>query len=240
MSNQHSELQWTTSEYQSGAACFLCSEDSQVVNIGSAECPRCSPTVTLDLSHGQRVLEHIGAHVLHDPGLNKSTPLCGLCLRPAPLCQFFLKKGKGANGRLRVNETLSRGCLVKVKYAYHVASKSTASSPCSNVPIQCPLCPNADPVVWRYFMKTHFREVHPNAPILKYDHLWKISNFEISEMKKIWAKRLIVTATRTRKTKIPPLIISEDHRAQIPRCYNIIRPILEGNHSHTFTLEMTL
>jgi hypothetical protein len=88
-------------------------------------------------------------------------------------------------------------------------------------------------------MKTHFREVHPNAPILKYDHLWKISNFEISEMKKIWAKRLIVTATRTRKTKVPPLIISEDHCAQIPRCYNIIRPIPEGNHSHTFTLEMT-
>ena len=238
MSNQRSELQCTTSEYQSGAACFLCCKDSQVVDIGSADCPRCSPTVTLDLSHGQRVLEHIGAHVLHDPGLNKSTPLCGLCLRPAPLCQFFLKKGKGANGCLRVNETLSRGCLVKVK-SYHVASKSTASSLCSNVPIQCPLCPNADPVVWHYFLKTHFWEVHLNAPILKYDHLWKISNFEISEMKKIWVKRLIVMATRTRKTKVPSLIISEDHHTQIPRCYNIIRPIPEGNHSHIFTLEMT-
>jgi len=78
-------------------------------------------------------------------------------------------------------------------------------------------------------MKTHFWKVHPNAPILKYDHLWKISNFEISEMKKIWAKRLIVMA----------MIISKDHHAQIPRCYDIIRPIPEGNHSHTFTLEMT-
>jgi hypothetical protein len=35
-----------------------------------------------------------------------------------------------------LDETLSRGCLVKLKYAYYVASKSTASSPCSNVPIQ--------------------------------------------------------------------------------------------------------
>ena len=163
-----------------------------MVDIGSADCPRCSPTITLDLSQGQRVLEHVGAHVLHDPGLDKSTPLCGLCLRPAPFCQIFLKKGKGAQGRMGINASLSKGCLMKVKYAYHVASKSTASSPCSNVPIHCPLCPNIEPAVWRYFMRIHFQEVHPNAPISKYDHLWKLSNFEISEMKKIWAKRLII------------------------------------------------
>lgn len=224
VSNQSSALHEIAYKYRIGAACFLCNEDLQVVDIGSADCPRCSPTITLDLSQGQRVLEHIGAHVLHDPGLDKSTPLCGLCLRPAPLCQFFLKKGKGAQGRMGINGSLSKGCLMKVKYAYHVASNSTASSPCSNVPIQCPLCPNVEPAVWRYFMRIHFQEMHPNAPILKYDHLWKLSSFEISEMKKIWAKRLITTATRTRKRKFPRLVISEDHRAQIPqRCrYNVI------------------
>ena len=35
-------------------------------------------------------------------------------------------------------------------------------------------------------------------------------------MKKIWAKRGKVTTNRTKKSKIPPLTISEDHRARIP------------------------
>jgi len=33
--------------------------------------PHCIPVMTLDLSQGQRVLEHIGAHLLHDPGLTQ-------------------------------------------------------------------------------------------------------------------------------------------------------------------------
>ncbi|KAF8152359.1 hypothetical protein B0H34DRAFT_724881 [Crassisporium funariophilum] len=112
------------------------------------------PTVTLDLSQGQRVLEHIGAHVLHDPSLDRSMPLCGLCLRPSPMCQFFLKKGKGA-------------------HASGVASESTASSPCSNVPIHCPLCPKSDPAIWRYFFRIHFQQKHPNAPLAQYENIWK-------------------------------------------------------------------
>ncbi|KAF8812763.1 hypothetical protein BYT27DRAFT_7182508 [Phlegmacium glaucopus] len=56
-----------------------------------------------------------------------------------------------------------------------IAAESTASSPCSNVPIHCPICPKANPAI-------------------KYERLWKLSN---------------------KKSKIPPLVISESHRARI-------------------------
>ena len=117
-------------------------------------CPQCSPAVSLDLSQGQRVLEHIGAHILHDPGITQSTEICGLCLRPPPFCKFFLSKGKGANRSQKINQTLFRGCLVKMKYSYSIAAESSPSSPCSNVPMTCPLCSKTAPKMWSYSCET--------------------------------------------------------------------------------------
>jgi hypothetical protein len=65
-------------------------------------------------------------------------------------------------------------------------------------------------------MKVHFEEKHKSLPLIKYAHLWKLSNFEKVEMNKVWLKRGKVTAKRTKKAKIPQLIISENHRARIP------------------------
>jgi len=178
-----------------------------------SDCPWCSPMITLNLSQGQRVLEHIGVHILYDPVVLQSMPLCGLCLRPAPLCQFFLTKGKGANGNVRIDQKASRGCLMTLNYSYSIAATSTSSSPCSNVPMCCELCSKSDPAIWRYFMKTHFQEKHPNTPIAKYEHVWTLSNFEMSEMKKIWGKRTKVTVNWVKKVTLQ---ISEDHCAQIP------------------------
>jgi hypothetical protein len=204
----------------SGMVCFVCESDQDLHVLGSSDCPRCSPCVSLDLSQGQRVLEHVGAHHLLDPGVDRSMELCGLCLRPAPLCQFFLTKGKGSKGKPKINDKFSKGCLMPVKFSYNVASQSSSASPCSNVPIQCPICPTTDPAVWRYSLKPHFNTKHKTLVLSgKYDHLWKLSNFEMTEMKKIWAKRATVATKRTRKSKIPPLVVSEDHRAQIPTRY---------------------
>jgi hypothetical protein len=80
----------------------------------------------------------------------------------------------------------------------------------------CPLCSTSAPAVWKYFMKVHFQEAHKLAPISKYEHLWVLSNFETGEMKKIWAKRRNVVVKRTKKSKLAPLVISEDHCAHIP------------------------
>ena len=139
-----------------GSACFVCETDQYLGDIGrlnTSDCPRCSPTIALDLTQGQRVLDHIGAHILFDAAvIGSQSPLCGLCLLPSSLCQTFLTKGKGGNRNPQVDQKLSRGCLMKVKYSYGTAAKSSPSSPCSNVPIHCPICPISDPAIWRYFM----------------------------------------------------------------------------------------
>ena len=106
-----------------------------------------------------------------------------------------------------------------MNYSYGIAAESTASSPCSNVPIHYPICPKNDPAIWKYFMRVHFEEKHKTFDLTKYERLWKPSNFERSEMKKIWTRRGKVTMKRTKKSKIPPLIISESHRARIPGMY---------------------
>ncbi|KAF8161442.1 hypothetical protein B0H34DRAFT_673382 [Crassisporium funariophilum] len=59
----------------SGSACFICESDRDLENIGSittSDCPQCSPAVTLDLTQGQRVIEHIGSHILFDPSVIQS------------------------------------------------------------------------------------------------------------------------------------------------------------------------
>jgi len=179
------------------------------------ECTLCTPTVTLDLSQNQRILEHAAAHILHDPKVEKSTEPCGLCLRPSPLCCLFLKKGKGASRTLKVDKYT--GCLIKPSFSYGVASESSRSSPCSNVPIACPLCPAKDtPAVWKYNMKYHMQKMHSTATLSTHEHLWKLSNFEIVEMKAIWAKRHNVVIKRSKKSKAPELIVSDTHRSCIP------------------------
>jgi hypothetical protein len=142
----------------------------------TSDCPRCLPTVTLDLCR-------IYCMIL--PSFDQSS----LCLRQSQLCQFYLTKGRGANGNLRINQKTSKGCLVKMNYSYGIAAESTASSPCSNVPIYCPICPKTDPAIWKYFMKVHFEEKHKTLDLTKYEHLWRLSNFKKFEIKKIWIKR---------------------------------------------------
>ena len=68
-------------------------------------------------------------------------------------------------------------------------------------------------------MKVRFEEKHKTLDRTKYEHLWKLSNFEGSEMKKIWAKQGKVTAKRTKKSKVAPLVTSENHRARVPSTY---------------------
>jgi hypothetical protein len=43
----------------------------------------------------------------------------------------------------------------KIPFAYAVAATSTPSSPSSNVPMRCPICPAAAPCVWRYNLFYH-------------------------------------------------------------------------------------
>jgi hypothetical protein len=204
------------SKLTSGEVCFVCESDEGMEEFeenSTGTCPNCSPVVTIDAKQGQRLLAHIGAHILHDPKVDRLSKPCGLCLRPSPMCQFFLKKGKGANGNITLNTTLSKGCPNMIKFSYGVAGKSSESSPCSNVPIPCPLCSKGEPGIWRYNMKYHIMALHPLAQLSRYEDLWTISNFEKTEMKHIWHARQKVPVKRPANHL--PMATSKAHTSRL-------------------------
>ncbi|KZP23238.1 hypothetical protein FIBSPDRAFT_737876, partial [Athelia psychrophila] len=176
-------------------------------------CPRCKPTVTFDLSQPQRVLEHIASHILHDIAIDRDLEACGLCLRPSPQCQLQLQKPKGCNGNPAVNINAS-SCPNLIKFQYKVAAHSSPSSPCSNVPISCPLC---SAVIWRYNLCVHFRKQHQSSLHLpQYTAIWTLSNIETYEMAKIWKERHKKVIKRGRKKVVAPrLRISEAHSSRL-------------------------
>ncbi|ESK82251.1 hypothetical protein Moror_15507 [Moniliophthora roreri MCA 2997] len=178
------------------------------------KCPSCSPKVELNTKNAQSVLAHMGAHVLFD---NKTTPRtgqhCGFCLRPWPVCSIYLGKWKGSAGGVFIDMKRSTcGNLLKLLYA--TAQKCTQSSPCTNIPIQCPLCPN-DLTVFKYNFPEHFATKHPTVAPAGYQSLWAITDIEKELMHDIWKGRHQVVKRRKGKKKSgPPLPISEAHSSR--------------------------
>lgn len=70
-------------------------------------------------------------------------------------------------------------------------------------------------------MKIHFEQNHRQL-MLKHEDLWTLSNFETAEMARIWGNWATVLTKCTRKSKLSPLVVSKNHRAQIPPMYTII------------------
>ena len=81
----------------------------------------------------------MGAHILHDESM-ASQEVCEICLRPLPMCQIFLKKGRSESRGFSVNKEGS-SCINLVRFRYSSgAVQCKANLPCSNVPVICPLC----------------------------------------------------------------------------------------------------
>ncbi|KAF8234069.1 hypothetical protein L208DRAFT_1263736, partial [Tricholoma matsutake] len=144
--------------------CFVCQEDEATDHPGNIryetlDCSTCGPRVQVNRSNGQCILEHMGAHILFNSTIDNpnSEELCGLCLRLSPMCRLNLKKGHGATVGYNININSST-CINLVRFKCTTAACSSDASPCSNVPIICPLCPAKSPVVWTYNLCTHFWE----------------------------------------------------------------------------------
>jgi hypothetical protein len=63
-------------------------------------------------------------------------------------------------------------------------------------------------------MKYHFNCVQPNIKGLQlqiYTHVWELSDLEITKMKEKWVDCQQVVVKHTKKSKLPPLVISEAH-----------------------------
>ncbi|KAJ7486985.1 hypothetical protein FB451DRAFT_1026796 [Mycena latifolia] len=198
-----------------GKACFLCEHDQSGREIDlepQTNCLKCDPPVPLDIKHGQRVLEHCAAHILHDPSLNRLHELCGLCLRPAPMCTFYLRK---SNGTYQIDWERST-CLYKIAFQYSIAAKSTLpGSPCSNVPVNCKQCGPKKPAVWKYNLGAHFRNFHrlPNPETWQMDVT--IAPGEVDALYQIWDKRQQYPKPRNMKKNLKALGISEQHSSRL-------------------------
>lgn len=201
----------------SGGACFVCeaTNDTTADLDGHGDCPRCGPSVKLDWKQTQRVLEHMGAHILHDATLNSSDEFCGLCLRPSPMCQIYMSKGRGAGGRLRVDWVRSN-CPNLVRFNYKSAAQSSERSPCSNVPVICSNCPPSSPAVWRYSLHSHYRMHHRITSENLFPTRVVLSRSEKDGMKQIWDNRFNRRKTYFKKKKRGnALAVSEAHRSRL-------------------------
>lgn len=178
-------------------------------------CTLCNTGFEFSTKLGHRALEHMGAHVLFDPSINREDEPCGLCLRPSSLCRIFLARGAG--GKLKLNPLRSSGCGNWQAFRYSVAAKSTATSPCSNVPVACPICADKlSPAVWKYNLRSHIMSKHPSALLSRYSLLWELTRFETSQMTLFWRERLNIVVRRPGKSKeAAKIVISEAHTSTI-------------------------
>jgi hypothetical protein len=161
-----------------GNAAFLCESENESNQDGygliaeSAKCLCCQPPVPCDPDRVHKVLSHVGAHILFDKSLDLTLELCGLCLRPLPNCIFYLRKGKGTGSSCQVDHRKTR-CPNLRRFAYLSAATEAPNSPCTNVPIICPLCPSSAGTIWKYNAQIHFSKHHPSTVLS--DHLYNIT-----------------------------------------------------------------
>lgn len=153
----------------------------------------------------------MAAHILFDPKVIREHQPCGLCLRSAPVCLFIVAKRDGHPNR--INWKTSIGCQNPVHFQYANAEKSTTASPCSNVPLNCPLCPLKSPAVWRYNLKYHIMDQHSNTPRDRYRDLWEISDTEVKALRTVWNTRNRggTTSKRGNESSKKKIIISDAH-----------------------------
>ncbi|KAI0317084.1 hypothetical protein OF83DRAFT_1059247, partial [Amylostereum chailletii] len=196
-----------------GMACFVAEGNTDTREPINGCCPRCTPKFSFDGISPPSILQHVGSHILHNHTVDRTTEPCGLCLNTFSVCQIYLSKNKGHDGNLKVDWSKST-CTNITKFSYSVAAKSSRSSPCSNVPLSCSLCPPGSPAIWCYNFRQHLMHVHPHAALPKYRHLWTLSKFEETEMKDTWRTRHKRPNAKKNKNDTN-LVISEAHSSRL-------------------------
>jgi hypothetical protein len=201
--------------YYLGAMCFICEDDISSRGLVQTQhrCPLC-PNLPLTVKPPGKLVEHIATHILHDPVVKARYCPCGFCGGSGDACAVYIAKGKGSQGAHYVDILKSHcknGNVVKLSLG--AGEKSTMSSPSTNVPVACPLCPSNAPAVWKYNLQQHISEVHPTASSDDYKLLYAISPFEASALKVLWSKKPRFTVRKFRN--FGNLNISDPHSTHL-------------------------
>jgi hypothetical protein len=197
------------------AVCFICEDEGSARGAiqDQHRCP-CCPSLRLSKSSPTELVSHMGMHILHDEALKNVVNPCGFCLAPGSLCSVQLKKGQGRKVGMQIDLQNTR-CQHsnQVKLSLTSFAKSTNASPCTNVPISCPLCPASSEAVWKYNLEAHLKAVHPTASIAEYKELYEISKSERVALKAAYISKPRWTAKRIRD--LGNIDISEAHSSRV-------------------------
>ena len=154
-----------------------------------------------------KLLEHMGAHILHDFHIKDPDNPCGLCLNTGSRCVFWLVKRNKVD---QIDMTNSR-CPNLRKIQLTSAAKYSKAFPCTNVPLRCPLCPKESDCIWKYNLHAHILNCH--ATIDLYRGLYAFTDDESVLMKGIYLSK---SRKSKKNEKGPlPLQISEGHSGRL-------------------------
>ncbi|KZV94268.1 hypothetical protein EXIGLDRAFT_767328 [Exidia glandulosa HHB12029] len=180
-------------------ACFACeTEVGKSLGLLKNGCELCGTSLPTFKSP-QRNLSHMAAHILFDPALKNTHDACGFCLQPNNLCSC----------------TRESMCPKKpTRFSYQAAASSTKSSPSSNVPIRCLLCPQRAATVWHYNLRRHLELAHECDPE-QYKELWHISGAEKYALQQLWDKVKTTIQRPRQKTIQPSISLSVGHTSRL-------------------------
>ncbi|KAF8274171.1 hypothetical protein EI94DRAFT_1696116 [Lactarius quietus] len=98
------------------------------------------------------------------------------------------------------------------KMFYSAVATEHTNSPCTNVPMICPLCPSTSAAVWKYSMKIHLMWMHPSTEGGGFHKVYMISDYEKASLKLLWDKREKCSHQHQKHdVASTPLAISEVH-----------------------------
>ena len=123
----------------------------------------------------------MGAHILHDERMKNANRPCSLCLSRGASCIIRFTKGRNPQVDVK-NLTCPNIFPIRLKSA----AKFSPNSPCTNVLLQCPLCP-ADSLerIWKYNMQAHISS-HKDANPDLHKHLFGLAENERTLMKAVF------------------------------------------------------
>jgi hypothetical protein len=197
-----------------GSACFICETEGSNRDPQSND-ERCYLCPQMHTNHfnGPELLQHMGAHILHDSQMKDADNPCGLCLNRGSLCAIRLvRRGKSGD---QVDMVNSR-CPNLYKISLKQAAKFSKTSPCTNIPIRCPLCPKVSDAIWKYNLRSHIAKVH-GGDVSLYQDLYTVSDDERVLMKAAFLSK--PRKTKRKKAAQNLLKISEAHSTRVAlRC----------------------
>ena len=195
-----------------GSLCFSCEKNSSTpLGYSENSCARCGAWAKF--SGTNKLLNHNGVHILHDPTIKILKNLCGLCFHEGG-CIFYLTKKHGLDQtgvKINLRDSV---CPRLSSFTYKTPPESKPNSPCSNVPIYCPVCPDCAPAVWKYNMQYHMQTMHPETTD-HYASLWQISPSKIAILHVLWSDCTDTHRRTWTRTKKITHSISEAHCSRL-------------------------